>query len=251
MELNVKAKKVLVTGGSRGIGKAIAEAFIHEGATVGVSARNERDLVTAAKDIGGSYYVCDLSSYDDRERLMETFIREQGTIDILINNAGASIGSTVMNTPVQSFEQAMQINYIAPLHLAKLAASEMETNGGGVIVNVASIYGRESGGNPSYNAAKSALISFTKAFSTEAIAKNIRVCGVAPGAVYHPNEEWTKRVTNDPDFLKSYAKAKIPAGRIGTPPDIASVVLFAASEQATWIVGNTIPVDGGQSRSNI
>jgi 3-oxoacyl-[acyl-carrier protein] reductase len=127
----------------------------------------------------------------------------------------------------------------------------MRSNGSGAIVNISSIYGREAGGNPSYNASKAALISFTKSCSSEFIKDCIRVNGVAPGATFHPNQVWSKRLEKDPNFLNNYvANHKIPGGRLGKPDEIAAVVVFLASTRASWVVGSTINVDGGQSHMN-
>ncbi len=250
MDLNLRGKRVLVTGGSRGIGKAIASAFIKEQSIVGIAARNMDELLKAKKELGADIFQTDLNSESEREDLIASFINRYNGIDILINNAGASHGDTVMNTSLQEFEAAMQLNFISAVHLSQLAAYYMKLNGAGSIINIASIYGREAGGYPTYNASKAALISFTKSFSTEIIKDNIRVNGIAPGAVFHPNKTWLKRLQKDPDFIKNYSKSRIPAGRLGRPEEIANVAVFLASEKSSWIVGSTINVDGGQSHLN-
>lgn len=250
MELNLKEKKVLVTGGSKGIGKAIAEAFVKEGATVGIVARNNAELIQVKKELGVQIYPTDLTKHEQRKQLMREFINDFKTIDILVNNAGAAHGESVLNTPSHVFEEAMELNFISAVHLSQLASKQMVRNGTGVIINISSIYGKESGGLPSYNASKAALISFTKSFSSEAIQNNIRVIGIAPGATYHPNKEWNRRLELDPNFLENYARDKIPAGRLGKTEEIGNVAVFLASDKASWIVGSTISVDGGQSRLN-
>ncbi|WP_163527011.1 SDR family NAD(P)-dependent oxidoreductase [Halobacillus ihumii] len=250
MELNLKGKKVLVTGGSRGIGKAIAAAFIEEGAQVGVTARSHNELLQAKQELGVETYQKDLQSHQQREQLIHEFIADFNTIDILVNNAGASHGDSIVNTPPDVFGKAMELNFICAVHLSQLASKQMFDNGQGTIINVASIYGKEAGGVPSYNASKAALISFTKSFSSEAIKNNVRVVGIAPGAVYHPNKEWQRRLERDPDFLNKYGRDKIPAGRLGKPEEIGDVAAFLSSDKASWIVGTTISVDGGQSRLN-
>ncbi|MFD2922433.1 SDR family NAD(P)-dependent oxidoreductase [Halobacillus naozhouensis] len=250
MELSLKGKKVLITGGSRGIGKAIAAAFKKEGAEVGVTARNQSELLQVKQELGVETYQKDLESDQQREQLIQEFIADFNTIDILVNNAGASHGDKIANTPLEVFGKAMKLNFICAVHLSQLASKQMFHNGRGVIINVASIYGKEAGGVPSYNASKAALISFTKSFSSEAIKDNVRVIGIAPGAIYHPNKEWKRRLERDPDFLKKYGDEKIPAGRLGRPEEIGNVAAFLASDKASWIVGTTISVDGGQSRLN-
>lgn len=250
IELNLKGKKVLVTGGSRGIGKAIAEAFSREGAHVGIAARNNAELLQVKQELGVQIYPKDLAKHGDREQLIAEFIDDFTTIDVLVNNAGAAHGGNILNTPPHVFGEAMELNFISTVHLSQLASKQMIRSGEGVIINISSIYGKESGGLPSYNASKAALISFTKSFSSEVIKNNIRVIGIAPGAIYHPNKEWERRLERDPDFLENYARDKIPAGRLGKTEEVGNVAVFLASDKASWIVGSTISVDGGQSRLN-
>ncbi|WP_010651793.1 SDR family NAD(P)-dependent oxidoreductase [Oceanobacillus massiliensis] len=250
MDLHLKDKNVLVTGGSRGIGKAIAKAFLKEGAHVGIVARNHTELQQAKEELGVRIYQKDLTEYVNREQLIKEYIDDFKRIDVLVNNMGASHGGRVLETPPSLFNRAMEQNFIAAVHLAQLASKEMIHDGEGVILNISSIYGKESGGNPSYNASKAALISFTKSFSTEVIKDNVRVVGIAPGAIYHPNEEWERRLKIDPDYLEKYASSRIPAGRLGKAEEIGSVASFLASDHASWIVGATVTVDGGQSRTN-
>lgn len=250
MELNLKGKNVLVTGGSRGIGKAIAEAFVKEGAHVGIVARSNAELFQVKEEIGVQIYSKDLAKHEDREQLIAKFTDDFTTIDVLVNNAGSAHGENVLKTPSHVFGEAMELNFISAVHLSQLASKQMIRNGEGVIINISSIYGKESGGLPSYNASKAALISFTKSYSSEAIKNNVRVIGIAPGAIYHPNKEWKRRLELDPDFLGKYARDKIPAGRLGKTEEIGNVAVFLASDKASWIVGSTITVDGGQSRLN-
>lgn len=250
MELNLKGKKVLVTGGSKGIGKAIAEAFTKEGADVGIVARGKAELLQVKEEIGVQVYAKDLAKHEDREQLMREFINDFNTIDVLVNNVGSAHGKGVLKTPSSVFGEAMEINFISAVHLSQLASKQMISKGEGVIINISSIYGKESGGLPSYNASKAALISFTKSFSSEVIKNNVRVIGIAPGATYHPNKEWKRRLELDPDFLEKYARDKIPAGRLGKTEEIGNIAVFLASDKASWIVGSTINVDGGQSRLN-
>lgn len=121
---------------------------------------------------------------------------------------------------------------------------------GGSIINITSIYGRESGGKATYNNAKAALISFTKSLADEVISDGIRVNSVAPGSILHETGNWLKRMEEDPERIQKFIKNEIPAGRLGTPEEIANVVTFLSSEKASWIVGASINVDGGQSKMN-
>ncbi|GAB7388176.1 glucose 1-dehydrogenase [Bacillaceae bacterium] len=249
MDLNLKDKRVLVTGGSKGIGKGIAKAFLKEGAKVGIVARNEETLRQAREELGAvSIYPADLTREEERMHVFRAFLEDFGGIDVLVNNAGGSNGGQALETELSLFKQAMELNYFAAVHLSQLAGHEMKKQGSGSIVNITSIYGRESGGKVTYNNAKAALISFTKAFANEMIKYGVRVNGVAPGAILTSN--WQKRLEAEPETIERYVQQEIPAGRFGTVEEVANVVVFLASEKASWVVGATINVDGGQSRAN-
>jgi len=250
MNLKLQGKKVFITGGSRGIGRAIACQFIEEGAIVGIVARNYDDLLKVKKDLGVYIYQADLMNLESRQRVISQFISDVGGIDILVNNAGGSLGGMVKDTPIEKFLESMELNFVSALHLSKLAFSYMKEQGGGAIINISSIYGREAGGSPSYNASKAALISFTKAFSTEAIKDNVRVNGIAPGAIFHLNKEWSRRLKEEPKSLEAYVQNNIPGGRFGKPEEIADLAVFLSSVRSSWIIGATINVDGGQSHTN-
>ncbi|MGB7998755.1 MAG: glucose 1-dehydrogenase [Anaerobacillus sp.] len=252
MNLNLENKRVLVTGGSKGIGKAIAKAFYDEGAKVGICARNRDDLEQAKKDIGQNLAIFEADITDDRKRvqLLDSYIMEFGAIDVLVNNAGGSSGTTIMETDINQFHKAMELNFYSAVHLSQIAAAEMKKQESGAIVNISSIFGRESGGKPTYNNSKSAMISFTKAMADELIADGVRVNGVAPGAILHPSGNWQKRLDENPEKINEFVEKEIPGGRFGTPEEVADAVVFLASEKASWIVGATLNVDGGQSKSN-
>ncbi|NMD72520.1 SDR family oxidoreductase [Bacillus sp. DNRA2] len=253
MDLQLQGKNILITGGSKGIGKAIAEVFVQEGANVSIVARDMEALQSAKADLDGnvSIFQADISIASEREALIETFLKEKGTIDVLVNNAGGSNGGAAADTDMALFYQAMELNYFSAVHLSKLAAQRMkQTRGGGSIINITSIYGRESGGKVTYNNAKSALISFTKSFGDEMIPFGIRVNSVAPGSILHETGNWKRRLEADPERIGQFVQNEIPAGRFGTAVEVANVVAFLASPKASWIVGASINVDGGQSRMN-
>ena len=252
MDLELKGKRVLITGGSKGIGKAIAKSFISEGAVVTIAARNQDVLNATREELNQKVSIiqADITNESERENLMETFIEQHGMIDILINNAGGSNGSTVSNTDMNLYYEAMELNYFSAVHLSKLAVEHMRKQRRGSIINITSIFGRESGGKVTYNNSKAALISFTKSLADEVITDGIRVNSVAPGSILHDTGNWKKRMKEDPKRIQDFVKKDIPAGRFGTPEEIANVVTFLSSEKASWIVGASINVDGGQSRMN-
>lgn len=251
MDLQLNDKVILVTGGSKGIGRAIAKAFVNEGAKVAIVARGEETLEQARAELGEVLAIqADLTSEKERGQVTERVISHYGTIDVLVNNAGGSNGSTTAETDLTDFHAAFELNYFSAVHLSKLVLPILKEKQSGSIINISSIFGRESGGKVTYNSAKAAMISFTKSLADEVIASGIRVNGVAPGSILHPTGNWQKRLDQDPEKMNKFVENEIPAGRFGTPEEIANVVAFLASEKASWIVGATINVDGGQSRSN-
>jgi 3-oxoacyl-[acyl-carrier protein] reductase len=238
MDLQLKNKNVLITGGSKGIGKAIAKAFIEEGANVGIVARSKEQLEKAREELGNvRIYEVDISGREEREQLFHHFLEDFKKVDVLVNNAGGSNGGSAFETELDMFYEAMELNYFAPVHLSKLAGTHMKENGAGNIIQITSIFGRESGGKVTYNNAKAALISFTKAFANECIPHNVRV-----------NRQ--KRLDEHPEKIKKFIEEEIPAGRFGTVEEVANAVLFLASPKSSWLVGTSINVDGGQSRMN-
>jgi 3-oxoacyl-[acyl-carrier protein] reductase len=252
MDLQLQGKNILITGGSKGIGKAIAQVFVLEGANVSIAARDMEFLEKAKEELGGnvSIFQTDITNVDQRIKLIQSFIKEKGAIDVLINNAGGSNGGKATETEMDLFYQAMELNYFSAVHLSKLATQHMKKSRSGSIINITSIYGRESGGKVTYNNAKSALISFTKSLADEVISYGIRVNSIAPGSILHETGNWKKRLEENPEQIKELIKNQIPAGRFGTPEEIANVAAFLASDKASWIVGASINVDGGQSRMN-
>ncbi|RDU38120.1 short-chain dehydrogenase [Neobacillus piezotolerans] len=252
MDLKLSGKNVLITGGSKGIGKAIAKAFVAEGANVAISARGMEALNKAKEELEGNaaIFQADITNPEEREKLIHSFVEKYGTIDVLINNAGGSNGGKAAETDLGLYYEAMELNYFSAVHLSKLAIEHMKKQQSGSIINITSIFGRESGGKVTYNNAKSALISFTKSLADEVISNGIRVNSISPGSILHETGNWKKRLEADPEGIKEFVKKEIPAGRFGTPEEIANVAAFLASEKASWIVGASINVDGGQSRMN-
>jgi 3-oxoacyl-[acyl-carrier protein] reductase len=244
-------KKVLVTGGSKGIGKGIAQAFYNEGARVGILARSEEGLKAAKEEIGDiETYVCDVTVDGERQNTFQRFIETFGGIDILVNNAGGSSGGKIADTSMEEFTQAMETNYFQAVHFSKMAYEQMKERGGAVI-NITSIFGKEAGGKATYNNAKAALISFTKAAGNEWIRDGVRVNSIAPGSILHPTGNWQKRIEENPEAMERFVEENIPAGRFGNVEEVADAALFLASQEARWLVGTTLTADGGQSRMNI
>ena len=183
---------------------------------------------------------------DDIERIVQETVDHFGRLDILVNNAGVR-GSDDTD---DIWNAIYESNLLAAARATRSAVPHMRAAGGGSVVHITSIYGRESGGPLAYNAIKSAMNSHAKAMALE-LAPDIRVNAVAPGSVAFPGGSWGRRLEEDPEGMAKFLAENIPMGRFGTPEEIANVVVFLCSEQASWVTGACINVDGGQSHSNI
>lgn len=255
MDLGLAGRSVVVTGASRGIGRAIAAAFLAEGAHVLICARTADVLEATAEALrAGSpgsrveTVAADVASEGGARAIVDRAVASFGGIDVLVNNAGATVRG---GTAVEDFGRSFDLNVIAPLRLMELAKPHLLASGQSAVVNISSIFGRESGGPPQYNASKSAQIAMTKALALDWIREGIRVNNVAPGSVAFEGGSWGRRLVEDPEGMAAFVARNIPGGRFGTVEEIARAVVFLASPAASWVVGATLNVDGGQSRSNI
>ncbi|GAE31138.1 SDR family NAD(P)-dependent oxidoreductase [Halalkalibacter hemicellulosilyticus] len=250
MDLQLNGKVALVTGGSKGIGLSIVNGLHEEGARVVVVARGKEALADIEQKLANvETIVADLMDPTEREGVMGHIIERYGKIDILVNNVGGSNGGAIKETSMELFYEGLELNYFSAVHFSKLALPHMKTQQSGAIINISSIFGREAGGKATYNNAKAAMISFTKALADEVMADGIRVNSVAPGSILHPTGNWQKRIEENPEKMKQFVEEEIPGGRFGRPEEVANVVVFLASEKASWVSGATINVDGGQSNS--
>jgi 3-oxoacyl-[acyl-carrier protein] reductase len=248
MDLELAGRVAIVAGASRGIGRATALALAGEGAHVVISARSEDDLREVAAEIRGDRHVipADLTQAADAERLVQATMERYGRVDCLVT----SIHFSPRSLDDEAWEESFDVLFMPAVRLTRLVAPHMKAAGGGSIVNLSSIWGKEAGGRPPYNAMKAALISHAKAMAVELARDGIRVNTVAPGSVSAPGGTWWKRQQEDPEGMAKFVAEKIPMGRFGTAEEIANVVTFLCSPKASWVTGATVVVDGGQSHSN-
>ena len=256
MDLGLAGKTAIVTGGSRGLGLAAAQALIAEGAHVAICARGEDALKAAADSLrksagqGGkvTHVVADVSTEAGVASVVDRAVREFGGIDVVVNNVGLAKGADLEATSDADWQEAFDQTLFPAIRMSRLAVPHIRKRGGGAIVIVSSIFGREAGGRMTYNAVKAAEISLTKSLAQQLAKDQIRVVSVAPGSILFEGGSWWKRQQSDPEGIAKFVKQELPFGRFGKPQEVGSAIAFLASPKASWISGTTVVVDGCQSR---
>ncbi len=252
MDLQLEGKAAIVTGSSRGLGLASARALAAEGCRVCMCARGKDALEQAAAEIPNSIAVAaDLSTPEGTATVAEAALAAFGAIDILINNVATAKGTDIVGTPDGEWQEAFDQTLFPAIRMSRLAVPHMRKQGGGVIIMIASIWGRESGGRMVYNAVKAAEISLAKAMAQQLAKDNIRVNSVAPGSILFAGGSWEKRQKADPAGIAEFIKTELPFRRFGRAEEVGDAVAFLASPRASWISGACVTVDGCQSRSQI
>ena len=247
MKIDLTARRALIAGGSRGIGLAIARSFAAAGADVAICARQPAPLESAASSVEAlghrvSARACDLSRAEDVRDWVEAAAQELGGIDILVNNASA-FGRT---DDEAGWGASLQIDLMAAVRACHAALPYLERQGGSII-HISSISGLgASVRTPPYGAVKAALMEYTQTQAAALARRRIRVNCIAPGSIFFKGGFWDLNQQQNP-VLYERTLSSIPSGRYGTPEEVAQVATFLASDQASWVTGQILAVDGGQS----
>lgn len=254
--MNFEEKVVLITGATRGIGKAIALLFAKSGAKVIVNARkSDKDeagcsIVDKIRDLGGEavFVPGDVSDVKSAESIIEKGIEAFGKIDILVNNAGVVIPGNLESTSEEEFDLTMDINVKGTFFMSKFVLPHMKKQGGGVIVNMGSVAALKGHvDRAAYCASKGAVVALSRAMAADYVKDNIRVNVVCPGTTYTPAIKEKIATAEDPAAMEATFIGRQPMGRLGRVEEIAHAVLFAASDEAAYMTGSIIVVDGGMT----
>ena len=259
MNLGLDGKAALVTGGSHGIGLAVARALADAGARVAICARDADRLEAAARDLrarGAEVLAvpADALVPADVERVVDRVVAAWGTLHVLVNNVGGGgrWGSDAVEDAADDvWRDVYDKNAMAAVRFTRRALPLMRRQRWGRVVTVASIHGVEGGGRPWFTMAKSAEVAFMKslALRPELVRDGITFNTVAPGSIMIPDTGWAREAASDPDGFAAWVARECPLGRLGTPEEVAAVVVFACSAPASLLNGATIVADGGESRS--
>ena len=253
MDLELEGKAALVTGGSRGLGMHCALSLAREGANVAICGRTAETLAgTKSKlevhGVRAAVVVGDIGERSDIGRIHAEAVAELGPVDILVNNVGGTRSrEDISGATLEDFVGTFDLNLFGGYELTRLVIPHMKDRGWGRIINIASIWGREYGGNVSYMAAKAGLIGATKHAAVSLAKHGILVNSIAPGSISHAGGTWERfQRNNPPDVVKEFVDRNLPLGRFGWPEPVGDLVAFLASNRPGMITGTCIPVDGGQ-----
>jgi 3-oxoacyl-[acyl-carrier protein] reductase len=261
MDLGIKGKTVLITASSKGIGKAVAEGFASEGCNIAVCSRNKESLIDTSKEIRNKYKVepfwgvCDLNNLKDIENLYDAVAKQFGKVDILVNNCGGPIPGFFSDLSEQDWSNAFTQVLMSVVRLSHLVLPEMIKQEWGRIINITSVAVKQPVHNLMLsNSLRAGVTGFAKSLSNEVGSKNITVNNVAPGytltnRLYELAVNRAKLSGKSHEEILADMSKDIPMNRLGGPEEISSLIVFLASNKASYITGTTIQVDGGSTKA--
>ena len=246
MTMDLKNKVALVTGGASGIGRTISLELAKKGAIVFVNYNKSQDkaksLIEEIESFGGKAYhfQADVSKYEDAKNLIDFIVSKENTLNIVVNNAGITDDALILRMTEEQFDHVIETNLKGVWNISKHSAKVLLKSGYGRLINISSVSGvMGNAGQSNYSSAKAGVIGMTKALAREFASRGVTVNAIAPGFI---ETEMTKKLSEE--MIKTWAD-QIPLKRFGRPEDVAHAVLFLASEEASYITGHTLEVDGG------
>lgn len=258
MDLGLTGKRALVTGGARGIGRAVVESLLAEGARVCFCSRSPEPVRQAEAALAEAHgagrafgFALDVSTLEGAQRFVAEGAGAMGGVDLLVANVGGNAGGWLEESTREDWERTFALNLFHAVDTIRAAVPLMRAGGGGAIVIVASISGWKPGGKAQYATAKAAEIQLAASLAQELAPDGIRVNTVSPGSVMYPGGGWERRAGREPAAIEAFIGREFPAGRMGRAEEIADVVAFALSARASWMNGAHIPVDGAQGRPSL
>jgi 3-oxoacyl-[acyl-carrier protein] reductase len=256
MDLRLKGKVVLVTGGTRGIGQAVALRCAEEGAHIGVCGRNRETLdamVARVTALGAKAHgvQVDVLTPGGVERFVDDCAQTLGRVDGLVANVGGTFGGNFLETTAEDWVKTLELNLVHAVRALKAAVPHLAHAGGGSAVFIASISGSRPGPRSQYGAAKAAEISAAASLARELAPQRIRVNTVSPGSILFEGGSWAKRQAQQPEKIADFIAREFPWGRMGTLDEVADVVAFLLSPRSTWVNGTDVVVDGAQGNPSV
>jgi 3-oxoacyl-[acyl-carrier protein] reductase len=253
MDLGLSGKSALVTGGSRGIGRATALTLAREGCKVAICARGQdtldatlKELADVSPNVWGT--TADVTSSEDVERFVSEAAENAGGIDIVVCNVGGSSGGGILDATDEEWMATLDLNLLHSVRVIRAVAPLMKEGGGGSVVMVSSISGWKPGPGAQYGTAKASEIFLASSLALELAPLGIRVNTVSPGSIMFPGGGWDRYQQSDPEGMARFLDVDLPTHRLGTDQEIADVIAFISSDRASWVNGANIPVDGAQAR---